>query len=200
MTVFAPETDDRAANQLLACMSARQHVAPKRLIAPGPSEDALALLFQAAASAPDHGRIQPWRFVIVPAAKRAALGAAFVQALLRRDPGADADQMAAAQEKALRAPCLVFAVLSNAPCHPPVPQSERLLSLGCAIQNMLLMAQALSIGSGISSGKAMNDPAIRQLFALQDVEDGICFLSFGTILARKPARARRDYTAFVTTL
>jgi nitroreductase len=64
---------NNAAKALLAQMCARSHVAPKRLEVPGPTTDELNLIFNAAAQAPDHGNIQPWRFILVPQEKRAAL-------------------------------------------------------------------------------------------------------------------------------
>ena len=189
-----------AAEVLLAQMCARSHVAPKRLEAPGPNADELALIFKAAAQAPDHGRIQPWRFIVVPSNMREALGHAFVQALQARDANASPAELAKAYDKAFRAPCLILAVISHTPSEPQVPVHERLISLGCAIQNMLLMAQALSIGSGITSGQAMNARSIRELFKLQEHEEGICYVAFGQVHAHKPQRPRLSESTRVTSL
>jgi len=189
-----------AAEVLLAHMRARSHVAPKRLEAPGPNADALNLIFSAAAQAPDHGRIRPWRFIVVPQDKREALGHAFVQALQARDTNASQTELNTAYEKAFRAPCLVLAVLSHTPSEPQVPVPERLISLGCAIQNMLLMAQALSIGSGITSGQAMNAASIRELFKLNPDEESICYLAFGHVKAHKAKRQRPNASTFVSSL
>lgn len=199
MTARTPETHIRAAHKLLAQMAARSHVAPKRLVEPGPTDEELQLIFKAAESAPNHGRIRSWRFVTVSIEKRVDLGDAFVDALVSRDPLAEKDQIAAAHDKALRAPCLLLAVVSDEPSDPHIPKSERLLSMGCAIQNMLLMAHTLAIGSGITSGQAMNDKAIRTLFGLETYEEAICFLNFGTTLSLKPARLRPAYSSFVST-
>jgi nitroreductase len=189
-----------ASQTLLHHMAARTNVAPKRLVAPGPSEAQLHWLFLAASQAPDHGRIQPWRFITVPDSKRAALGNAFVQALQHRDPHASQEHIDAAYDKAFRAPCLMLAVVSALPSEPAVPQSERLIALGCAIQNMLLMAETLGFGSGITSGQAMNASSLRDLFALPTHDEGICFLNFGTVAAHKPPRPRAAPSAFVTRL
>jgi nitroreductase len=189
-----------AAEVLLAQMCARSHVAPKRLEAPGPNADELERIFKAAAQAPDHGRIQPWRFIVVPSNMREALGHAFAQALQARDINASPAELATAYDKAFRAPCLVLAVVSHTPYEPQVPVHERLISLGCAIQNMLLMAQALSMGSGITSGQAMNAPSIRQLFKLQEHEEGICYVAFGHASAHKARRQRPEILNFVTVL
>jgi len=189
-----------AAELLLAHMRARSHVAPKRLEAPGPNADALNLMFSAAAQAPDHGRIRPWRFIVIPQEKREALGQAFVQALQARDAKASQAELNIAYDKAFRAPCLVLAVLSHVPSEPQVPTHERLVSLGCAIQNMLLMAQTLAIGSGITSGQSMNASSIRELFKLHIDEECVCYLAFGHVTAYKPQRTRSEPAAFVSVL
>jgi nitroreductase len=189
-----------ASMNLLLQMTARRNVAPKRLVEPGPNEEQLNLIFRAASNAPDHERIQPWRFIVVPHNKRANLANAFVQALKHRDPNASQEQIDAAHEKAFRAPCLIMAVISDLPSEPHVPLNERLISLGCAIQNMLLMSETLAIGSGITSGKAMNSQSIRDLFYLADHEESVCFLNFGTVSSRKPARPRASPSAFVSYL
>jgi nitroreductase len=89
---------------LAALLQARETVLPKRLGAPGPDAAQLQALLAAAGHAPDHGRLLPWRFVLVPQEARAALGEAFAQALLERDAQATPEQQAQAREKAERAP------------------------------------------------------------------------------------------------
>jgi len=190
----------RLADLLLAQMQARSHVAPKRLTTPGPSLEELNLIFSAAAQAPDHGRIRPWRFITVPQNKRCELGHAFAQALLTRDPKASKIEVNDAHQKALRAPFLMLAVLNNKPSSPAIPTHERLVSLGCAIQNMLLMAQALSMGSAITSGKGVVSHSIRTLFQLNPDEEAICFINFGKIESIKPQRLRADFSNFISSI
>ena len=189
-----------AAEALMAQMSARAHVAPKRLEAPGPTTDELNLIFTAAAQAPDHGNLQPWRFILIPQEKRAALGKAFLQALQERDVNASEAELNTAYEKAFRAPCLILAVVNQGSSDHPVPEHERQISLGCAIQNMLLMAQALSIGSGITSGQAMNSRFIREAFRLTPTEKAICYLAFGQVKKHKAKRNRANALEIVSTM
>lgn len=196
-----PFTDD--ADRLLHRMHTRQHIAPKRLVGPGPDAHARACILRAAESAPDHGRLHPWRLIEITQARRNDLGVAFTQALLLRDPAASAEQQAAAHEKALRAPYLMLAVLCSVEpgdAGDTVPDNERLLSLGCGIQNMLLMAEALSLGAGITSGQALQTDPIRRLFSLAAHEKAQCFLGFGHVKTRKPPRARAPYPAFFSQL
>jgi nitroreductase len=192
--------EDSATQALFAHMRSRRHVAPKRLVEPGPNSDELNLIFSAAAQAPDHGRIQPWRFIVVPKEKRPQLGQAFALALQTRDPQASELEVSLAYQKALRAPFLMLGVIDKSPSSPPIPVYERLISMGCAIQNMLLMAQALSIGSGITSGQGIVSARIRALFQLKADEEAICFINLGKIESIKSDRPRADFSEIFSNL
>lgn len=205
MDACAP-TVDRAemsacADSALALIEARRTILPKRLKAPGPTPDQLHRILRAAAAAPDHGELVPWRFVIVPSTHRTLLGDAFAQALIHRDPGATAEQVAQAREKAERSPLLMLAVVRE-PGHAggEVPCSERLLSAGCAIQNILLVATAMGFGSSLTSGKAMGSSQLRSLFALMAREQAVCFISIGTVEKAKPPRQRPRVESYVSVL
>jgi nitroreductase len=172
-----------------ALIEARQTILPKRLVAPGPDAAQLRQILAAAAHAPDHDRLLPWRFIIVPQAARERLAQVFEHSLRERDSLATEDQLAQAREKAFRAPTLMLAV-ARLDGDAEVPDAERILSAGCAIQNMLLMATAHGFGSALTSGKALRSHALRELFRLGSREEPLCFVSFGTPASRKPARER----------
>ena len=196
----------------------RQNVSPRRLGEPGPTADQLNEILGAAAAAPDHGQLLPWRFVIVPEAQRAGLAEAFGLALVDRDPDATPTQIENACEKAHRAPFLMLAVARlTAPetttaiapgrgaYHPEsseaeVGDAERLVSLGCAIQNILLSAHAAGFGTGLTSGQAMASPRLRTLFALLDSEKAVCCINIGTVTKHKPPRVRPNLERYVSSL
>ncbi|WP_229503830.1 nitroreductase family protein [Massilia putida] len=180
-------------------LPARRHVGLRRLLAPGPDAAALERILRAAAQAPDHGLLRPWRFVLVPQDRRADLGAAFEDALAQRDPAADDAARAAARDKAQHAPCLLVAILIDAPA-TPIPTAEKLVSLGCAIQNLLLAAQALDFASGLASGGALDAPAMRRLLRLEPHERAICFIGLGTAAVAKPPRQRPEPAQFFSSL
>jgi len=183
-----------------ALLQTRQTILPKRLVEPGPDVDQLVSILGAAASAPDHGQLLPWRFVRVPAEQRRRLAEVFAAALLERDGKATAEQVAQAREKAHRAPLLLLAVVDGACGDPGIDLYERILSAGCAIQNMLLMATALGFGSALTSGKALKAQALRSLFELTAAEHALCFVSVGTVQSRKPVRLRPTVADYVSTL
>lgn len=196
----APATDATAASAW-ALMRTRRTVLPKRLVAPGPSAAELSAILDAAAHAPDHGQLLPWRFVLVPEAARAALAEVFAQALVERDAAATPEQRALAREKAYRAPVLLLAVVDAGRGDPRIELSERLVSAGCALQNMLLMATAQGYGSALTSGRALKAAGLRALFGLGTDELALCFLSIGSVQARKvAARARPGAGSYVSIL
>lgn len=183
-----------------ALLRARQTVLPKRLGAPGPDAAQLQAMLAAAGQAPDHGRLLPWRLVLVPEAARPALAEAFAQAVRERDAAATPEQQEQAREKAYRAPVLLLLVVDELAGDPEIAPGERLVSAGCAVQNLLLMATALGFGSALTSGRALQSGALRTLFALHAGERALCFVSVGTVLACKPGRARPVPAQYVGTL
>ena len=183
-----------------ALIHGRRTVLPKRLAEPGPTPEELQRILGAAAAAPDHHDLVPWRFVIVPDAARPALAEAFAASLRERDAQATAEQVEDARAKAFRSPLLMLAIARTVGGDEEVSPAERLVSAGCAIQNMLLMATALGFGSSLTSGKALASPVLRALFALSGEEQALCFVSVGTIAGAKRARARPAVERYVSRL
>jgi len=174
-----------------ALITTRHHVSPKRLVDPGPSAGQLQELFTLAAAAPDHGLLTPWRFVIVPADRRHLLAEAFGQALVDRDAGATPEQVESAREKAFRAPLLLVAVACLGPRDPDTRPLERMISMGAAIQNMMLGAHALGFGCGLTSGRAMASPRLRALLQLAEGEEPVCCVNIGTVGKHKSSTSER---------
>jgi nitroreductase len=188
--------NDAPGCQISQLIAARQTVLPKRLVMPGPDAEELAQLFQAAAAAPDHDLINPWRFLIIPSHRRADLGELFAQALIERDPSASADQVAQARDKALRAPLLMLLIVDEAKGNAQIDIHERVLSAGCAIQNIMLLAKSMGYGSGLTSGKALKSSLFRSGLGLHAHEQAVCFLSVGTVSSHKPFKPRPEVQKF----
>lgn len=201
-----------------ALIHSRHNVLPRRLDAPGPSAQQLQEILGAAAAAPDHCRLLPWRFVIVPTARRERLAEVFGQALVDRDPAATPAQIENACEKAHRAPFLMLAIArladddvqagaTRAAPHADgseaavtVSDAERLVSLGCAIQNILLCAHAAGFGTGLTSGQAMDSVRLRALFGLSANERAVCCINIGTVSKHKAPQPRPSVADYVTEL
>jgi nitroreductase len=184
-----------------ALISSRQTVLPRRLVEPGPTPEQLDALLSLAAAAPDHGLLTPWRFIVVPGAQRHRLAEVFALALSDRDAQATPEQVEQAREKAHRAPLLMLAVACLGPREPDTPMLERMVSMGAAIQNLLLGAHAMGFGAGLTSGQAMGSPRLRELFALDEGEAPVCCVNIGTATRRSPRTAPRPMPAqFVSEL
>ncbi len=196
----AAVVDEELCEIAATLIQTRQNIPARHLREPAPSAQQRQQLLDAAAAAPDHGLINPWRFIVIPQDKRALLAEVFAQALVDRDPDATPEQIATAREKAQRAPLLLLAVARLGPAEPAIRPLERMVSLGCAIQNMLLMAHAMSFGAGLTSGQALDSPRLQALFGLSEGEQAVCFVNVGTVSKRKSPRARPLAGDFLSSL
>lgn len=175
----------------LALIESRHNVSPKRLEEPGPTAAQLHKMLVAAAAAPDHGLLTPWRFILVPVDRRHRLAEAFALALIDRDPGVTLAQIESAREKAHRSPLLLVAIARLGPREPNVPPLERMVSMGAAIQNLLLLAHAMGFGAGLTSGQAMASPRLHRLLGLGEHEVPVCCINIGTVTHRKAVACSR---------
>lgn len=112
-------------------------------------------------------------------------------ALHDRDPPALPQQLEMTREKAQRAPLLLAVARLDEPDRE-VPAAERWISLGCAIQNLLLATHAMGYGSALTSGQAIAPPRPHPLFALGPGEVPVCIVNVGTVGASRPLRPRPD--------
>lgn len=170
----------------------RRSVAPRRLVPPGPDEAAIRLMVQAAVAAPDHGRLRHWRFALVPADEREALGKAFGTAALELNPEAPAEMVDREAEKALHGPVLLAVIVGIDDGHPVAPASEQWASAGAAVQNMLLAAEDLGFRAMIVSGRKVTTAAVRKAFGLTEDEHLLGFVAVGTPSAAPTAIARPE--------
>jgi len=97
-------------------------------VSPDPVPRALIeKILEAAAQAPNHHKVQPWRFIVLTGAARERLGDLMASALLARQPDAPAEIVAAERAKPLRAPVLI-AVGVDKPNGPKIDQMENILA------------------------------------------------------------------------
>ena len=166
------------------------------LIEPAPNAAQLELAFQAALTAPDHHRLKPTRFVIIPDDRREAFGELLSQALA--DLGqTEAAQLERVKNHPFRAPLLVLA-LTKIQDHPKVPVFEQILSSGAAVQNFLLSLQAQGFSTMWRSGAVVESQHFKQALGLnaQDYISGIIYI--GTAVKAIPPRAEIQSSDFVS--
>jgi len=166
---------------------------------PGPSEAQLGLMFQAALRAPDHGRLRPWAFVVVPKAQREHFGEIMAQSLRRRRPDASPEMTEREKQKALRAPTIVV-VAARAKSTERIPEIEQVLSAGAAAQNIMLAAYALGFGAMWRTGDAAYDNEVKTALGLRATDKIVGFLYLGSGSGGPASLARPAPEDFVSIL
>ena len=200
LTRMDSTADQEVLDATLTLIHSRQHVSTKRLGDPGPDAAQIETILGAAGAAPDHGRLNPWRLIVIARERRHLLGEVFAEALVERDATATEVQRQEARAKAHRGPFLALVVARLDPALGETHPQERMISAGCAIQNMLLVAHAMGFGAGLSSGRALYSRQMRTLFCLSAHEQPLCFFSAGTVITSKASRPRpaaADYTSML---
>lgn len=170
---------------------------PSRLLhAPGPDEATLLELLRAAVHVPDHGKLAPWRFVLVEGDARARLGELLAER--HRATVAEASEASIGKERQrfLHAPSIVVVVGRIDPDHR-VPAQEQLLSGGSACFSLLLAAHAHGFGAQWLTGWAAYDPHVAARLGLAEGECILGFIHIGTIEATPPDRPRPDPAALL---
>jgi nitroreductase len=184
-------------NEPLAALKRRRSVAPHRLGAPGPGPAEIEALITVAVRVPDHGRLVPWRFLILEGEARLRIGEAIAAAFRADNPQADEEKLAFERNRLARAP-LVIAVVSRARPHLKIPEWEQALSAGAACMNLLHGAQALGYGATWITEWYAFDRRVLDALGLAPDERIAGFVHIGTPLEPPLERPRPDVAAVAT--
>lgn len=186
-------TPNPDALEFLLTRRSRPH---KTLKAPAPDRDALRPLLTAAARTPDHGKLEPWRFIVLEQAaltRLAALARARGMAL-----GLDADQIDKIAGMFETAP-LSVAVVASPKASDKIPQIEQTLSAGAVCLALLNAALAAGWGANWLTGwTAFDRPFLSEGLHLEEPEYVAGFIHMGTETSAPPDRPRPDLDAITT--
>jgi nitroreductase len=164
-------------SSLLAYLSTRRSGKPRDLAAPGPSIDQMREMVQIAARTPDHGKLAPWRFVIVPDDKRETLATLLAESYRAEKPEAGRLEIDAMLQFARQAPAVI--VVLSSPKQSKIPLWEQELSVGAASMNLLHAAHAMGFAGGWLTGWPAYNEAVRDAFG--SAEEKIAgFMFLGT--------------------
>jgi nitroreductase len=159
----------------------------RALTEPGPDAAALDLILASAARAPDHGRLRPWRFLLVRAEARLRFGALLAAHLLREHPGTNEETLERERAKALRAP-LIVVLGAHLDAGVKIPAVEQLLACAAAAEAMMLASVALGFGAMWKTGSAAYDVQVREALGFAATEAIVGFLYLGTeVVSAAPA-------------
>lgn len=187
-----PFNDRSSAATLLAT---RRSGKPRNMVAPGPDAEQLHRILSAAIRVPDHGKLNPWRFVVIGPDQREAFAA-----LLHRAYASDVSEkrekdLAGIDEFAHQAPTLVV-VISRPETASPIPVWEQQLSAGAAAMNLLVATHAEGFVGGWLTGWATYSETVRAAFTDRGQIAGFIFI--GTSSRPLEERPRPDYDAVVS--
>lgn len=181
----------------LALLQTRRSGKPRDLIAPGPDDDQLRRILQVALRTPDHGKLAPWRFVIVPQNKRSAFADVLEHAYRAEKPDAGRLEIETLHQFAHQAPTLVVA-LSAPMTGSKIPVWEQELSAGAAIMNLLHAVHALGFAGGWLTGWPAYNADVAAAFGGEG-EKIAGFVFIGTPSRALEERPRPDYDDVVST-
>ena len=162
----------------LALLRTRRSGRPRDLGEPGPSEEQLREILAVATRVPDHGKLAPWRFVIVRREDRGAFEELLLRAYRIDNPEPGRLEIEAAQRFAHQAPALVVALFKPVESSK-IPLWEQQLSCGAALMNLLNAAHAFGFAAGWVTGWAAFSEEVRRAFA-RDTEVIAGFVFIGT--------------------
>nr|WP_295662085.1 nitroreductase [Polymorphobacter sp.] len=179
----------------LVLLATRRSGKPRDMIAPGPDAAQLAEILRIAARVPDHGKLNPWRFVTIAADRRGAFGEMLVAAYLLGRPEARPTELDEIRGFAWQAPTLVV-VLSRVDTSSKIPAWEQELSAGAACALLETAATAMGFVSGWLTGWAAYSDAV--IASIGEPGDRIAgFFFIGTPARELDERPRPDMSDIV---
>lgn len=182
----------------LKFLNDRRSVPSRQLGEPGPDAAELQALLQAAVRVPDHGKLVPWRVLLIRGDARRRLGELLARTTLANNPDAAPAVVDKDRERFNFAPLIVTVIARIDETNSKVPAQEQLLSAGCVAYNLLLGAQQLGYGAQWLTGWAAYDPTIRTALGVKDDERVVGFIHIGTSREPAPERLRPDVAELVS--
>jgi len=176
----------------------RRSVPASQLAEPAPNDEQLEKMLLAANSAPDHGNLTPWRYIIIRGEHRFSFGDMLAEALKLRNPDATEADIERERQKATRAPLIIAVVANPVMDHPKVPVIEQILAAGTAAGYLLLAADAMGFGSIWLTGPRCYDEHVKRNLGLAPHESLIGLINIGTPKCQPEARRRPQPSQFIT--
>jgi nitroreductase len=148
----------------LSLLETRRSGKPREMVPPGPSDEELQKILHIAMRVPDHGKLSPWRFVVVGKDQREHLAVLLHKALQAEDQCAGPAHHEKEDQFARQGEALVVLVSSPIPDHK-IPVWEQQLSAGAAAMNLLTAAHAMGYVGGWITGWRAYSPMVNAAFA-----------------------------------
>ena len=169
----------------------------RNMLEPGPSDEDLKRIMQAGMRVPDHGRLTPWRFIVIRGKAREKLGIVLGEAIREEDPGCNEERIGMEMERFIRAPTTITVVSRTDP-NNLIPEWEQILSSGAACQNMLTAALSMGFAAQwLTEWYAYSD-AVKSALKLEPGDRIAGFLYLGSMSELPTERPRPEYDDIVS--
>jgi nitroreductase len=168
----------------------------RSLTEPAPDAAALGLILESATRAPDHGRLRPWRFIVIRSEDRAAFGELLADHMRRTKASVSDEALERERRKAFRAPLIVVVAAIVTP-EGKIPAIEQILCAGAAAQNMLHAAFVLGFNAVWKTGGPAYDAQVKAALGLESKDAIVGFMYVGTDEEGPGALPRPDWREFV---
>lgn len=179
--------------QLMDWINSRRSIGNLNL--PAPSHEQIKAAIHCAATAPDHKKLRPWRFIVTEGDARHELGRALVTAAEAQATHAGKILSEKTRTKTanlpLRAP-VIITVVTHMQQHKKVPPFEQMLSAGAAVQNLILALKSQGFSTVWRTGLLCNEPAVKAYFGVSADDYVTAFVYTGSNARDTPARKPID--------
>jgi nitroreductase len=182
---------------ILSLLKSRRSGKPRDMVSPGPSDSQLRDIIQIASRVPDHGKLAPWRFVIIPKHRRTVFADIIQQAYLQEKPAATQAELDGARAYALQGERLIV-VLSTVKTGIKIPVWEQELSAGAVCQNFLIATHAFGFVGSWLTGWPAYSPAVLSALGGSATDKIAGFLYIGSPSRDLEERPRPAYEEIVS--
>jgi nitroreductase len=191
----APLPSPTASPETLARLAVRRSAPAQGLVEPGPSEAQIELILTLGARSPDHGKLTPWRFVVLGRQTRAEIAEKLATLAVEKALPAKATAVLA---KLTAAPTTILVVSTARPASKP--EWEQVLSAGAVCMNVEHAASALGFASSWITDWYSYDAEAAALFGVVGTEKIAGFIHIGTAAEPLLERERPDIASLTTRL
>lgn len=182
----------------LALLRSRRSGKARDMVAPGPDAAELADIVAIAARVPDHGKLAPWRFVMVPVEERAAFADMLVAAYRQAKPEAGRLEIEAMDAFPRQAPVMI-ALLFTPVAASKIPLWEQILSAGAVAMQLLNAAHAYGfVGNWLTGWAAESEEVADSLGAAADGGRVVGYFFIGSPAKALEERPRPDMSQIVS--
>jgi nitroreductase len=184
-------------SSLLTFLKTRKSASAKAMTGPGPDAAELKEMLSIAVRVPDHGKLNPWRFVVFEREARVDVGNLFSKRFAELHPDYPADSISFQKGLFTRAP-VVVAVVSTAAEHIKIPVWEQLMSSAAVCFNLVLAAQAHGFDAQWQSDWVAYDEGAKAAMGIVTAEKVAGLIYIGTSSVPLEDRPRPDAAALTT--